>query len=836
MEISMTAPITPMAYRLAIEPDLDHFTFTGRMTLSADANEPTDTLTLDCAELAIWQCRIQPEGAGEDLMDCPFTMDPAKTRLAIHLPGNLSGAFQLTVDYSGKINDRMAGFYRSRIKTDDSPNHIAVTQFQESDARRAFPCLDHPALKAVFTVEMVIDKTLTAISNTDIQSISELENGRRRVTFHPTPKMSTYLLFFGVGPFEIHEDIGDRRVRAVCLPGMGDQTAFGREFGRKALAYGEDYYAIDYPLTKMDLIAVPDFAFGAMENWGAITFRENLLLNIPGVTSREALARICEVIAHEIAHQWFGNLVTPEEWKYLWLNESFATYFGYGMVNHHYPEWEIWDQFVRSQTETAMARDALNETFAIEMPGGAQVAITTSTAPIIYSKGGSILRQLEAWIGSGHFKAGIRRYLADFAYGNAASHHLWESLSAASGMPVAELMRSWVTQPGFPVVTTQRSDNTLSLRQRRFTYLPNDSAQTWLVPVSITAYTAKGTADTQTILLKKKQTDVSLPPDTTAYHVNPGQAGFYHTSYNDADNLARLGAMVADQQLPAMDRWGLQNDLFALVKAGLVPMTTFLDMAENFRRERAYLPLSSLDSHLFEAVLVLRGEIRARTTQTAVTLMNAALDAIGGLPDPDESQTTAMLRDQLLVHGALIGNSQALDFLTDQFNAFLNGTTIAPDIFKGVMTAGAVSGGRSALTAMIRRFESSGVEHERMTLAGALGCFDPWPLLQKALDYALEKLPDRIRFMPLVASAGNPAAADRLWPWFVDNFQRIERMHPLLFERVVAAFVPGPGLQDPDRTSTFCEKLTREQPRLKEVIALSLERLEVNAGFRRREK
>jgi tricorn protease interacting factor F2/3 len=285
-----------------------------------------------------------------------------------------------------------------------------------------------------------------------------------------------------------------------------------------------------------------------------------------------------------------------------------------------------------------------------------------------------------------------------------------------------------------------------------------------------------------------------------------------------------------------MDRWGIQNDLFALVKAGLVPMGTFLDLADNFRGEQAYLPLSSLDSHLFEAAMVLRGEIRTRTAQTAVTLMNEALEAIGHRPAPDESQTTAMLRDQLFVHGALIGNPQTLDFLTDQFNAFLGGSIIAPDIFRGVMTAGAVSGEGKALEAMMGRFEASGVEHERMTLAAALGCFNAWPLLEEALDYTLAKVPDRIRFIPLVAAAGNPAAADHLWPWFVDNFPRIERMHPLLFERVVAAFVPGPGLQDPDHTSTFCNHLKRKQPRLKDVIALSLERLEVNAGFRQREQ
>ena len=390
--------------------------------------------------------------------------------------------------------------------------------------------------------------------------------------------MSTYLLFFGVGPFEIHVDSLDPRVRAVCLPGTGDQTTFGRTFGRKALAYGEDYYAIDYPLTKMDLIAVPDFAFGAMENWGAITFRENLLLHVPGVTSREAEARICEVIAHEITHQWFGNLVTPEQWKYLWLNESFATYFGFGMVDHHHPDWKIWHQFVRSQTETALTRDALHETFAIEMPGDAQVAITTSTAPIIYSKGGSILRQLEAWIGPDHFQAGLRRYLTDFAYGCAASHHLWESLSAASGMPVAELMRNWVTQPGFPVITAERANHTLTLRQQRFTYLPN-YARADVAGAGIGG------------LLRSGRLSAYHPGDPDGKRTGRNfPAGRHRHGLQDQPRsnrvlprlLRRCGqpgptwaTWSSRRQLAPVDRWGLQNDLCSpWSRPGASPMAT----------------------------------------------------------------------------------------------------------------------------------------------------------------------------------------------------------------------------------------------------------------------
>jgi tricorn protease interacting factor F2/3 len=648
--------------------------------------------------------------------------------------------------------------------------------------------------------------------------------------------MSTYLLFFGVGPFEIYPDETDPRVRAVCLPGMGDQTLFGREFGRKALSYGESYYAIDYPLDKMDLIAVPDFAFGAMENWGAITFRENLLLHVPGVTSREAETRICEVIAHEIAHQWFGNLVTPEEWKYLWLNESFATYFGFGMVDHHHRDWEVWHPFVRTQTETAMVRDAFHETFAIEMPGGADVAINSSTAPIIYSKGGSILRQLEAWIGPDYFNKGLRHYLKDFSYGCAASQHLWESLSAASQMPVSKLMRNWVTQPGFPLITVERENDTLQFRQQRFTFLPNEKNQLWMMPISITAYDGNGNASEHTFLMEEERAELTLLPGSTVYKINPDQTGFHHVQYVDTANLDRLMTLVKNGTLSPLDRWGLQNDLFALVKAGQCSMDRFLGMAGQYIGETGYLPLSSLDSHLFEAALVLGGKWRKRSVQMAETLATTALDIIGWEPRSAEPQNTAMLRDQLLTHGVLAEHRRVLTFLTELFEKFMNGSEIPPDIFKSAMTAGAITGDRATLAAMLHRVEESTVEQERMTLVTALGAFKKWELLEEALDYALKEVPDRIRYMPLVAAAGNPAASDALWSWFEDQLPGMQNMHPLLFERIVAAFVPVPGLLDPERTQSFCRSLTVSHPRLKDIIALSLERLEVNMRWREREK
>ena len=263
-------------------------------------------------------------------------------------------------------------------------------------------------------------------------------------------------------------------------------------------------------------------------------------------------------------------------------------------------------------------------------------------------------------------------------------------------------------------------------------------------------------------------------------------------------------------------------------------MADFLHMADSFSNDHDYLPISSMIGHLFEAILVLTGDIRSRALQTAETVAISTLDAIGWAPESGESQTAAMLRDQLFAQGAMMGNRKILEYLVNLFDAWSNGTAIAPDLARGVLTAGAVSKGQTALDLLIRRFEKSNIEHERMTIAGALGSLGQWPVLEKALAYSLEKIPDRIRFMPLVSSAGNPAGVDRLWHWFEKNMSAMQRMHPLLLERVVAAMVPVPGLMDPARARSFCNGLVEKQPRLKDVIALSLERLSVNIDWRER--
>ena len=819
----------PINYKIRLSPDLNNFRFEATAEILLHPLEKTEELTLNILDLAIWSCKIRTEDTFEE---CPFLVDLTRETLRIFLPVEVADKFLIRIDYQGHINDKMAGFYRSGYIRGQETRHIAVTQFEESDARRAFPCMDHPSKKATFDISMDIDPGLEAISNSAVKKTQLLANGKKRVVFEPTPKMSTYLVFFGVGEFEILQDGKDPRVRTVTLPGAQQHARFGMDFGRKSLQYSEAYYGIPYPLAKMDLIAIPDFAFGAMENWGAITFRENLLLHYPQKTSKSGEQRICEVIAHEIAHQWFGNLVSPSDWKYLWLNESFATYFGFGIVDHYFPDWDTWAQFLHGQTGTAMTRDALQETFAIEIPGGEHIVINSSTAPIIYNKGGSILRQIQGYIGDGHFQSGLQHYLNAHAYDCAASHHLWESFEIASKQPIATMMKSWIEQPGFPIVDVMRKGRKLKFTQRRFTYLRNDSTQSWVIPMNMVIFSENNAPERISILMDTPEFEMEIDENTSAYKINDQQTGFYRVQYKDSDNLDQLGRRVNDHTLPPEDRWGLQNDLFALVKGGTITLEDYLRFLNHYNNEDAYLPLTSIAANLYSAFSVVKESRRKAVTGLAIPWYDRILNRIGYEPDENEKQTISMLRDQLIWDAGLYGSDRVVEFARNKFAALMRGETVHADIIRSVMQVGALEGGKEAFDWLDQQFKQSGVEHERMNILAALGCFKNTDLLERTQQYVLDTVPDRNKFIPVVAMASNPYAVPLLWDWYVSNLEQIEHFHPMLYERVIGAIIPTAGLLRTNEVKAFFKDYRQKTDKAADVIKLSLEKLEINLRMR----
>jgi tricorn protease interacting factor F2/3 len=828
MEATMNE-VNPVHYTIHLEPDLRAFTTSGSVEISLKAPRAVNEITLNAKELSLVSCKLLRD---REPIECPFSVDASRDEVRIRLPEDMSGDITLEMAFMGEINDRMVGFYRSRYLAGSETRYCAVTQFEESDARRAFPCFDHPLKKATFDIELIIDGKLAAISNMPIAEQRPMPDGRKMVRFQQTPKMSTYLLFIGVGEFEFIEDARETIIRAATMPGMTMHARFGLEFGRKALEFCEQYYGIRYPLPKLDLVAVPDFASGAMENWGAITFRENLLLHYPDITSKAGEQRICEVIAHEIVHQWFGDLVTPSDWMYLWLNESFATYFGYGVVAHFHPHWDIWGQFLHGQTNVALTRDALRETFPIELPGGEHAVINASTAPIIYNKGASILRHVTGYIGENNFKEGLRRYLREYEYSCAASRSLWEAFEETSEKPVVTMMKSWVEQAGFPILVVTRQAEKLHISQKRFTYLANGFDQLWAVPITIRVFYRDEKPKTIMALLDTKTAVIDIGGDAVAYKLNFKQAGFYRVKYREVGNLLELGKLVRRRTLPPEDRWGLQNDLYALTRCGDASLDEYLEFLSNYKNEDAFLPLISIAANLYHAYLVLEGARRTRAGSFGRSFLEAVLSRIGYEPEPGEAYPRSILRDSIMPQAAVYGSEEVSEFARGAFSRLTGGGSIHPDIAKSVLSIGALNGGGQAFEWLKDRLKTSVSEHERMNILVALGGFRDKEMIEKVRHYILMEVPSRNKFIPISSMAANPHAIPSLWEWFVSHLDLLEQFHPAHFERVIEAIVPIGGIEREKQIQAFFEHYMREKDKARDVIKMSLEKLRINSKMR----
>jgi aminopeptidase N len=456
--------------------------------------------------------------------------------------------------------------------------------------------------------------------------------------------------------------------------------------------------------------------------------------------------------------------------------------------------------------------------------------INASTAPIIYNKGGSVLEQIEAYLGKDEFKKGIKQFLKDHGYGCAASRHLWEAFETASERPVTSIMKSWIEQPGFPLLDVDRNGGRLTIRQRRFTFLPNESGQVWLAPVSVRLYDTSGGSRTITRLIDSESTDIDLDKGTVAYKVNADQKGFYRVRYRDRANLDELGKRL--KQMPTRDRWGLQNDLYALVKGAEAEMDEYLAFLLYYENEDSFLPLTSISDNLHHAWLVMEGQEREKIASAGRSLFERAINNIGLEPRPGERHATSILRDHILWRAALFSSKMAENFGVGRFESLMRGAPVHQDILRAVMQIGAIHGCAGAFEWFDTRFETSRSEHERMNILAAIGSFRDSSDIQKALDYILDKVPLRNRFIPVASMAGNSHAIGSLWQWYVSNLEALEQLHPLHYERIIAAIIPMAGLGRERSVTDFFDEYIKQKDTARDVIRLSLEKLKVNSRMR----
>jgi puromycin-sensitive aminopeptidase len=774
--------------------------------------EPTSEIWLNAAELTISEVTITRDGG--PLHRGTASLDEEHERACLRFAETIApGSWRLRLIFRGTLNDKLRGFYRSTYKdASGATRTLAATQFEATDARRAFPCWDEPAFKAVFAATLAIDPALTAVSNT--APVSErAEGGRKIVAFADTISMSTYLVAFVVGELEATEPvvIGRTPVRVWCVPGKRRLAAFGREIGAASLAFFQDYYGLPYPGDKLDLLAIPDFAAGAMENLGAITFRETALLVDEKAATHSELERVADVVAHENAHMWFGDLVTMDWWNGIWLNEAFATFMEMLAVDAWRPEWQRWTTFGVSRS-AAFAVDGLHSTRPIEFPVSAPREADAMFDVLTYEKGASVLRMLEQYLGPEIFREGVREYLRRHAYANAATGDLWAALERASGQAIPTLMDGWIFRPGFPLVSARREGNHLILEQQRFTYLPEpldsvpgradapavDGNQLWQVPLQIRVE-GGGAARVERALLTAREARVPLPATAEAVVVNEGGHGFYRVRYS---RDLRDGLVRRLDALAPIERFNLLGDSWAATMAGLMPVAEYLDLTTAFRGERDKNVWAILVGSLHALNRIILPGDRPGLERLVRDRVSGAVAELGWAPRPGEDELRRQLRGDLIRALGTLGNdAETQARAAELYAGHQRGSAVDPNVLPSLIAILAHVGDAARYKEFVKAFRTAATPQEEQRYLYALPLFRPAALVAETLARTING-EIRTQDAPFVARSMLMLVHSRqaAWDFVRANWDTMDRLYPKHGLRRMAEGVIGLATPELERS------------------------------------
>jgi len=819
---------TDINYDLSFEPDLETFTFVGKEIISAVITKPTNTITIHAAELKIKKCQVESRNKS---ITTKFTLDSKNETLTIKLASTVSGPLKLLIDFDGVLNDRLVGFYRSQYKDKSGKTkYLATTQFEAADARRAFPCWDEPAAKATFDISILTEPNHSAISNTN--QTSQKKFGKKILhKFARTPIMSTYLVYLAVGEFEyLTTKSGKVVMRIVTTKGNSKKGKFALDLCKKLVRSYEDYFGIKYPLPKLDLIAVPDFASGAMENWGAITFRETILLFDEKTSSTQTKQFIAEVVSHELAHQWFGNLVTMKWWNDLWLNESFATFMATKFVDKFYPEWKLWDQFLEDTMNTAMSLDALHSSHPIDVKVNSPSEIREIFDAISYDKGGCVLKMLESFVTEKNFRAGLRVYLKKFSYKNAEGNDLWDEIGKAAKMPVRSMVNSWLKQTGFPLVDVQKQGSKLVLSQKRFVMEQKGTQKgIWEIPIVI-SHDGKTTSK----ILKKKQE--AIPTKSNQILVNPQRSGFYRIKYSE-ELMYELKETIRQKSISNIDRWAIQNDLFALCISGDGLAKDYLDFTSSYENESDYLTQSNVSGNLYALYhRTIDETYNSQIKQIAHTYFRKMFETLGWDAQKDEPHTNALLRSYVI---AALGKMDDEEILAEANNRFVqylkNPNSLSPDIQDAVFSLVAWSG-KISYEKLLNLYKSAQSQEQKIRFLGALSSFKDPKLLLKTLELSQSKhVRSQNMHIPIIRISANQYGKKILWPWLKKNWKKLRIKvgsgSPLL-NRIVSSIS---GVADASMQGQIKQFFKQNPtPGTEMTLSQTLERIRIHSQFIKR--
>ena len=902
--------VVPSHYDLVLEPDLDSATFKGEVVISVDLRggaagasgggasgtasasaasksgaASTTEITLNAAELQITDAKVSQSGQTHA---ASVTLDEANERATFTVEPNLlaPGEAQISCTFTGVLNDKLRGFYRSTYTTtDDAKRTIATTQFESTNARRAFPCFDEPDFKATFAVALVVPEHLTAISCGELLSVEPAGSGsdrgdrtgssgtgtgsassgnstgaaRQRYKFADTMVMSTYLLAFIVGELEATDpvDVDGVPLRIVHVPGKSHLTEFALEVGSFALRWLVDYYGIAYPGNKLDLVAVPDFAFGAMENMGCVTFRETLLLADPATSTLAELSRIVDVVAHEIAHMWFGNLVTMDWWNGIWLKEAFATFMQMSTTHAFRPQWHRWDEF-SLERGAAFDVDSLSSTrpieFAVVSPADAEGMYDLLT----YEKGAAVVRMLEQFLGPEKFRAGVQHYLETFSYANVTTTDLWAALESTTGQPVAAAMETWIFKGGYPVIDVSPDRSGVVLSQRRFAYSgaggagasggtaaggnPNAGAATnlgelWHVPVTISAQLKSGEHIQQRTLLTEPTLKIDLGGSCEWVTVNAGGHGFYRAHYAP-ELLASLSQRALDVLSP-VERYALVDDTFAAVLADQTTATEFVELITGLASETDLRVWQRMLGGLNSLYLVSDEQNRTYLSKLIRDLSTTALGVLGLEPIAGESDLERELRAVLFTAAGGQGRDEFVRrqakqlFAQTHDSAGSSSELVEPNLATAALNVVAAAGDSDDYDQILGLYRNAATPQSEQNYLWALLRFGPQDLFDRTLALTRDEVRTQNAPYLLAAAMSHTEHGPRAWAFVSDHWTELCRRFPL---NTIARMVGGVrAMSTPALAREVTEFFEQNKvPQGELIVAQHIEKMWVNVALRER--
>jgi len=801
--------VRPSDVDLHVEVDASQsLVYRGEVAISLELDRPRRSLELHAAGLRLSHARVEgPQGTRH----ATVTLHPERETAVLRLPGTLpAGSARLRLRFAGRLRSDLKGFYLAR----SGERRYALTQLAATHARRMFPCFDEPALKARFRISVTTGPDNQVISNQPVLEVLAQDDGRKTWHFSRTPRLSSYLVAIAVGRFEHTREVrvGKTPIRVHCVPGKEALADFALLAARQSLARLERWFGLPLPYDKLDLVAVPDFEFGAMENAGAVFFRETALLLQPGVATSSEQRRVAEIVCHELSHMWFGNLVTMAWWDDLWLNESFATWMAFHIIDGWKPQWKMWREFQHGRA-AAFRADSMRDTHAVYTEVRSPEEATENFDLITYEKGAAIVRMLERHLGAPAFRRGVRRYIRRHREGTARAADLWGALSEAAGRPVAPLVRAWISTRGYPAVHLARSRDGRSLRlsQAPFPLRGRGDPPRWPIPWVGRVGTRSGGSRTLRRVFRGAATRVPIARSAPFLYGNADECGFYR-SFHDAAELARLAEHL--DRLQAVERMGLVDHAFAAVFPGGAPLAPYLALVNRMGGEKDPAVLETLSATL--AFLARRvaepagGALPTRYRGWLARSFAPALGRLGNAPRRREPDDQSARRSVLL---GLLGDSGAFEparrWAAEACDEYLRDPArVDPSLVEVAVSLAAIGGGTTLYQRLLRGWQRAGNPQQARRLLMALAELRVEALADQTLALCLDtRVAGGDVALLLARLLRNPVTGARTWRFAKRRWSRVSRrMGAMMVTRFIDATPALAGREARNDVARFFEE------------------------------